>query len=102
MTEIVIGVLFAMFAVFGMICVVRLIVECCFPMDQIVMALEIRTKEDADALDMLMQEARSAFFRRGGTRIVILLSEELTENGEIPEKMEEVLDRYNAECYLVE
>ena len=91
----------AAFAVFGLICAVKMLVDFWFPLKQVAVTVEVQTKEDADVLEMLMNEARSAFFRKGGTRLVVLLAEELTEDGEIPEAVVVILERYGAECYLV-
>lgn len=95
------GVVTAVFAVFGLVCAARMLADCLFPVRQLVVAVEIRGQEDADMLDMLLYEARSASFRTGGTRLVVLLPGELAPGDEIPEELETVLKRYHAECYLI-
>ena len=96
------GVVTAVFAVFGLVCAVRMLAEWLFPPEQIAVAVEIRKQEDADLLEMLLHEARSASFQKGGARLVVLLAKDLAGDGDLPVALGEVLDRYHAECYLVE
>ena len=48
------GVAVAVFAVFGFACAVQMIVDACFPFRQIMTAVEIKTEEDAELLEMLL------------------------------------------------
>ena len=92
------GVLTAAFAVFGLVCAIQLLVEWMFPLEQLFKAVELHGQEDQE---LLLREARSATSLRRGGRLVVLLPEELTENGEIPDAIEAVLERYRADCYLI-
>ena len=95
------------FAVFGLWCVIRMAAEIFFSPQQIAVAVEIRNEEDAEMLDMLLHEARSAFLRKGKARLVVLLSSELME-GTVGEgedlypEYQELLDLYDADCYLID
>ena len=58
-------------------------------------------------LDMLLHEAVSAFSRRRGMRVTVLLSVSLMdgrvgEGEELLPAYRELLDRYGAECYLID
>ena len=96
------GVVTAVLAVFGFVCAARALLDWAFPVRQITVAVEIRNREDADQLEMLLHEARSAAFGKGGAHLTVLLSSSLTENDEIPDRIGKVLDRYRAECYLID
>ena len=94
-------------AVFGFYCAVHILTEWIFAPEQVTVAIEIREKKDAEMLDMLLHEAASAFFRKGRSRIVILLSADLMDGtvgrGEdLYSEYREILDQYGAECYLIE
>ena len=95
------------FSVFGFVCALRMLLECLFGSAPIAVAVEVREKKDADMLDMLLHQAVSAFFIRGGrVRPVVLISTALMD-GEIGvgttlfDEYWEVLERFGAECYLV-
>ena len=96
----------ALFAAFGLYCALRMLAESLFASDRIAVAIEIETRGDARDLDMLLHEARVLFGRRRGMRIVVLLSAELMDGtlGEgttLSPACEELLERYGAECYLM-
>lgn len=97
----------AMFSVFGVYCALRTLVEWLSASERVAVAVEVRTKQDADVLDMLLHEARSAFLRRGHARIVVLVSTDLMDGtlGEGEELLDDYIDllsRYGAECYLID
>ena len=103
----VIEVSVALFAVFGFYCAVRMFFELLFTPGQIAVAVEVREREDAEELDMLLHEARSTFLRKGKARIVVLLSSELMDGTvgkgeELDPHYGELLDEYGAECYLID
>ncbi|MBE6554406.1 MAG: hypothetical protein E7666_08710 [Ruminococcaceae bacterium] len=99
-------VVLSLFAVFGFCCAVRIFAERIWTPEQLVVAIEILDLEDAEMLDMLLHEAVSAFSRRRGTRVVILLSACLMdgrvgEGEELLPEYRELIDRYGADCYLI-
>ena len=97
----------AMFAAYGIYCALKALAELLFPTRQIAVAVEVRTPDDAEKLDLLLHEARMAFWRRGGTRTVVLLSADLMDGrvgrgDELFAQYDELLERYGAECYLID
>ena len=97
----------AMFAAYGILCAFKVGAELLFPSQQIVVAIEVRTKEDADALDVLLYDAKSLVWRRGRTRTVVLLASDLMDGrvgyGEaLLEPYASLIERYGAECYLID
>lgn len=107
MAEVLLAVAAALFAVFGFWCALHMFAECLFASEQIAVAIEIREKKDAEMLDMLLHEARSAFLRKGKARIVVLLSSDLMDGtvgeGEaLSGAYQDLLDFYGAECYLID
>lgn len=97
----------ALFAAFGLYCAMRMLVEALFSSDRIAVAIEVETHGDAEELDMLLHEARVVFGRRRGTRLIVLLSSALMDGTlgtgtELTPACEELLDRYGAECYLMD
>ncbi len=101
------GVAAALFAVFGFSCAVHLLIETLFASEQIAVAIEIREKKDAEMLDMLLHEAGSASLRKGRARLVVLLSASLMdgtvgEGEELFPAYQALLDRYDADCYLID
>ena len=100
-------IVLSLFAVFGFFCAVRLFTELIFASEQIAIAIEVRNRNDAEMLDMLLHEAVSAFLRRGRSHIVVLLSAELMdgtvgEGEDLLPRYQDLLDRYGAECYLID
>ena len=105
--ELVSNVTVAVLAVFGFYCALKTLAEWLFPTRQITVAVELRTKQDVEELDMLLPEARVSAIRRCPTRPVVLISAELMDStvGEGEELLDiyaEIIDRHGAECYLVE
>ncbi len=96
------GIMGVAFALFGLVCAIELIVEACFPDRRIFTVVEVRTAEDADALDLLLSEAKRTSMRSVSSRVGVLLSGDVLCDREIPPKMLEILDRFGAECYLCE
>ena len=103
----VIEVCVALFAVFGFCCAIRLLCELLFATSQLAVAIEVRERADAEVLDMLLQEARGSFLRRGKARLVVLLSYDLMDGTvgigeELLPHYKELLEQFDAECYLIE
>lgn len=105
--DLILNVSTALFAVFGFACALRALAEWFFAPPNLTMAVEVRNKEDADMLDMLLHEARSAFLRKGRRRLVVLISTDLM-NGIVGHgdllfsEYEDLLARYGAESYLID
>ncbi len=94
-------------SVFGAYCAIKTFSEALFSSDRITVALEVRERQDAEDMDMLLREAQSVSVRRGRPRVVVLLSNELMdgtvgEGEELYDDYMELLDRYGAECYLID
>lgn len=87
----------AVFAVFGAVCAVRAFAELLFPIPAIAVAVELCGDEDADRLAMLLHDARSAYFRKRRTRVVVLIPRGITRGGKLPGDLERVIDAYGAE-----
>ena len=97
----------AMFAAYGIYCALKAMAEILFPAKQMAVAVEVCNEEDAEALDMLLYEAKLSFLRRGRTHLVVLLSTALMDGrvglgDEIFEPYASLLERYGAECYLID
>ena len=56
-------------------CAVKFPMEALFSSGRVVAAIELRNQKDAELLDVLLHEARSAFFRKGMRRIVVLIDD---------------------------
>lgn len=96
----------ALFAVFGFFCAVRVMADLLFPNKRISVAVEVWTREDAEELDLMLGEAAARSMQRGA-RLVVLLSVELMDGTvgvgeELLDYYAELLDRFGAECYLIE
>ena len=96
------GITLSVFAVFGFACAVQMIVDVCFPLRQIITAVEIKTAEDVELLDVLLKETQSGFFQRRASGRAVLLSEHLCKNGQISEDVLRILKKHGADCYLIE
>lgn len=93
-------VLVAVLAAFGLACAIQLIVESCFPLQQIFVAVEIQNETDVEMLELLLQEARNGWIHRKSARVVVLLSETLLKSGRIPNEILKQLKKYDVDCYL--
>ena len=62
----------AFFAALGLICFVRILADSLFFPEQLHPVILLRTREDADLLDMLLHEARFAFFSHRAAPIVLV------------------------------
>lgn len=105
--RLVIEVAVAMLAAYGVYCALKTLAEWLFPTEQIAVAVEVRTAEDVHALDRLLYDARASFLRRGRTRLIVLISEDLLDGtaglgDRLFEPYETLLDQYDADCYLID
>ena len=101
------GIAVALFAVIGLWSSLSIVLELVFPCEQVTLAVKVQNKQDADMLDMLLHEARSAFLRRGRTRLVVLISSSLMDGTvgvgeELYAPYAETIDAFGAECYLID
>ena len=99
----------ACFAVFGFYCVLQMLLDALASVDRFWVTVKIRNENDADMLDMLLHEANSAFFRKKRARTVVLISSALFANGTVGrsdgtlyDTYADVIDRYGAECYIMD
>ena len=97
----------ALFAVYGVACAFRAITEWIFPQKNLAMAIKLMNEQDAHNLDVLLFEASTSLVRRGGSKLVVLISTDLMK-GTIGEddtlfwEYEELIGRYGADCYMIE
>ena len=101
------GITVACLSVVGLWCAISTVLELLLPCEQITLAVRVQNKQDADMLDMLLHEARSAFLRRGRTRLVVLISSSLMDGTvgkgeELFPAYAETIDAFGAECYLID
>ena len=94
-------------AIFGGFWAILLLCEWLFASPQVVVAVELHTREDAYAIDLLLAEAEHTALRCGGTHTVVLISQSLMDGtlgigAELYESVTELIDRYDADCYLIE
>lgn len=97
----------ALFAAFGFLSALQLLIELLFDSGRVSAAIEVRSAEDAEELDMLLHEARVAFLRCGGARTVVLISTALMDGtvgvgDELDDEYLALLERYDADCYLID
>ncbi len=71
------AVIVSMLAVFGLWCAIKVLGDMVFTPRCLVAAIEIKNEKDAEMLDVLLQQAHSAFFRQKMRRIVVLIDEPL-------------------------
>lgn len=94
-------------SVFGAYCAIKTFSEALFSSDRISVSLEVREQQDVEDLDMLLREAQGFSIGRGRARMVVLLSSDLMdgtigEGEELYDNYMELIDRYGAECYLID
>jgi hypothetical protein len=96
----------SMLAVFGLWCAIKLPIEAFCSSGRVVAAIELRNQKDAELLDVLLHEARSAFFRKGMRRIVVLIDASLLDGvigkeGVPDEQILELLAYYGADYRVI-
>lgn len=94
-------------AVYGVACAARTVTEWLFPQKNLAMAIEIRTEQDAQNLDVLLFEASASVMRRGRSRMIVLIPTDLMsgimgEDNTLFSEYEELIGRYGADCYMIE
>lgn len=97
--EVILEITVALFAVFGAYTAIRTVAEAIFRSKNILVALEIKTNEDANDIEFLLREARDSFTVRGARgRVVVLLASRFEYN----EELREIIDCEGAEVIIVE
>ena len=104
--ETLLAVTLSLLAVFGLWCALKLIGETLFSHKCLVAAIEITNEKDAEMLDVLLQQAHSAFFCQRSRRIVVLfdaplLYGRLGHDGVPSEHVLELLAFYGAEYRVI-
>ena len=107
--DLILNVGIACFAVFGFCCFLQTVLDRVFSSKHFWVTVKIRDEKDADMLDMLLHEADSAFFRKHGTRTVVLISSALFESGTVGsadgvlyDRYAALIEEYAAECYIMD
>ena len=105
--DLILEITVALFAVLGFYAALRIVADLFWAPRQLRIAIDIQTEKDADMLDMLLHEARSAFLRKGRAKLVVLLASDLMdgtvgEGDTLHDEYAELIDSFGAECYLVE
>ena len=100
------AVMVSMLAVFGMWCALKLLGEIWFSHDCLYVAIEITNEKDAEMLDVLLQQAHSAFFCQRSRRVVVLFDAPLLygrigHDGIPSEQLLELLAYYGAEYRVI-
>lgn len=94
-------------AIFGLIFLFRAVFDWFFAPVSITVAVTVKTKQDADNLDILLCEAEKCVFRRHGIAPMVLVSPELMQ-GEIGDTegifppYRDVIEAYHAKVYVIE
>ncbi len=99
--ELFLELLLCSLALFGLWSAMRLLAEYLLGARCIAPSVTLRTREDADAVMNLLEEAEASLSCRRGGCIVVLCDEGLTENGKSPSWLSAACRRYGAVCYVV-
>ncbi len=96
----------SMLAVFGLWCAIKLAFETLFSSRCVFAAIELNNRKDAEMLDVLLQQAHSAFFCKGMRRVVVLIDRPLLygvigHDGVPSEQILELLAYYGAEYKVI-
>ena len=100
-------IVFLTLALFGAFCAVLMLCDWLFASRQISVAVEVREREDAEILDFLLREAMRTSLCRGKARTVVLIASSLMDGTlgvgtDLFDHVSEIIDRYAADCYLIE
>ena len=99
-------VIVSVLAIFGLIFLFRAVFDWYFAPCAITVAVTIKSKKDADHLDILLCEAEKSAFHRRGVPVAVLISSELLQ-GEIGDTdglypvYRDVVTAYGAEIYII-
>lgn len=99
----------ACFSVFGFYCALQMLMDRIFSVQRFWVTVKIKDASDADVLDMLLHEAKSAFFRKTNARTVVLISSTLFEDGTMGsadgvlyDHYADLIEHFDAECYIMD
>ncbi len=101
-------VVLSILAIFGLIFLFRAVFDWFFAPAAITVSVVIKSKKDADDLDILLREAEKSIFRRRGVSTVVLipsamLQGKIGKGGELYPSYRHVIEEYHAEiCVLSE
>jgi len=98
-------VVLSVLAIFGLILLFRGVFDRFFASPAITVAVTVKSRKDADDLDILLCEAERSLFRRRGIPAVVLISPELccgevVENGELLPEYQEKIRIHGAVAYM--
>ena len=109
LSKLILQIMIAFFSVFGFCSALQTVLDIVFTSKHYWITVKVRDEKDADMLDMLLHEAASAFFKKRGTRTVVLISSSLFQNGTVGsadgilyDRYAELIEEYEAECYVME
>ena len=96
------AVIVSMLAVFGLWCAIKVLGDLIFAPRCLMAAIEIKNEKDAEMLDVLLQQAHSAFFCQRIRRIVVLIDAQLLQgclgtDGVPSEQVLELLAHFGAD-----
>jgi hypothetical protein len=96
----------SMLAVFGLWCAIKVLGDMIFAPRCLMVAIEIKNEKDAEMLDVLLQQAHSAFFRQKMRRVVVLIDQPLLygcigHDGVPSVRVLELLAYYGAEYRVI-
>ena len=91
------GIILAVFAVFGLCSLVKLTAEALIVPEKYAVAIICDEKTDPEEIGFLVNRARTAWHRRGGNRMVVLIHKGI----KIPQETVNLLLESNIQIYLV-
>ncbi len=104
--ELFVQICIAVFAVFGFCSAVHTLLDLLFLPRQLAVAVRVETVSDAEDLDLLLSQAKT--FGGGCAKhspVVLLsaaLAKKMEQDAPMKERSLEAMERYSADCYLVE
>lgn len=102
-------IVIACLAVLGFYCLIGTVLGLLYSDDRVWIAVTVKDKKDADMLDVRLHEAESAFFKKRGMRVVVLISKHLFENGTVGSAdgvlhdcYAQITEYYGVTCYIID
>ncbi len=99
-------VILSILAIFGLVLLLRAVFDGCFAPCAITVAVTVKSKKDADDLDILLCEAEKSIFRRRGVPAVVLIAPELMQgeigdSGGLYPEYQTIVTAYDAVVYMI-